>query len=285
MIDIDGLRFAWPRSAGDTLAISALSIETGSTVFLHGPSGCGKSTLLGLLAGVLVASTGRVRLLGTDWTTLSGAQRDAFRADHVGYIFQQFNLLPYLTPVDNVLLPCRFSAARRQRAQGLAGSARAQAESLLQRVGLPPSHWQYASSALSVGQQQRVAAARALIGRPEVVIADEPTSALDGDLRDGFMDLLMDECRAAGSTLVFVSHDTRLATRFDRQVSLVALNRAGATSSAQAAVGAAAHATGHAAGHAAAHSAPDAATGATTAATAEAATAVPATTPTRESPP
>ena len=171
----------------------------------------------------------------------------------MGYIFQQFNLLPYLTPVDNVLLPCRFSAARRQRAQGLAGSARAQAESLLQRVGLPPSHWQYASSALSVGQQQRVAAARALIGRPEVVIADEPTSALDGDLRDGFMDLLMDECRAAGSTLVFVSHDTRLAARFDRQVSLVALNRAGAMP------------------------APEA--------TAEAATAVLAATPTRETPP
>ncbi len=226
MVSIEALRFAWPRATGDTLAIDALNIEAGSTVFLHGPSGCGKSTLLGLLAGVLVAGIGRVSLLGTDWSTLSGGRRDAFRADHVGYIFQQFNLLPYLTPVDNVLLPCRFSAPRRQRAQAQGGSARAQAQSLLQRVGLPQSHWQHASSALSVGQQQRVAAARALIGRPEVVIADEPTSALDADLRDAFMSLLMDECHAAGSTLVFVSHDPRLAVRFDRQVSLVALNRA-----------------------------------------------------------
>ncbi|KNZ31995.1 MAG: methionine ABC transporter ATP-binding protein [Methylibium sp. NZG] len=232
VIQIDALRFAWPqdtrrdRPPADTLAIDALHIEAGSTVFLHGPSGSGKSTLLGLLAGVLVAGSGRVSLLGTAWSTLSVARRDAFRADHVGYIFQQFNLLPYLSPTDNVLLPCRFSARRLQRAHGPGGSARSQAQSLLERVGLDPSHWSRASSALSVGQQQRVAAARALIGRPEVVIADEPTSALDADLRETFMNLLMDECRAAGSTLVFVSHDARLAERFDRQVSLVEINHA-----------------------------------------------------------
>ena len=227
MIEIEALQFAWPRAGRDTLAIDALKIDAGSTVFLHGPSGSGKSTLLGLLAGVLVAGHGRVSLLGTAWSTLSVAQRDAFRADHVGYIFQQFNLLPYLNPVDNVLLPCRFSALRQQRARARGGAARREAQSLLERVGLAPSHWGRGSAALSVGQQQRVAAARALIGQPEVVIADEPTSALDADLRETFMGLLMDECRAAGSTLVFVSHDPRLAERFDRQVSLAAINRAG----------------------------------------------------------
>ena len=226
MITIEGLRFAWPGSAGDGLAIDALDISAGSTVFLHGPSGCGKSTLLGLLAGVLVPGSGRVSLLGTAWSGLSGAKRDAFRADHVGYIFQQFNLLPYLSLVDNVLLPCRFSTLRRQRADQRAGSARAEAQSLLQRVGLPQSLWLREAAALSVGQQQRVAAARALIGRPEVVIADEPTSALDADLRDGFMDLLLGECADSRSTLVFVSHDQRLAARFDRQVPLPSLNRA-----------------------------------------------------------
>jgi putative ABC transport system ATP-binding protein len=226
LISVESLRFRWPRATADTLVIDALQVDAGSTVFLHGPSGCGKSTLLGLLAGVLVAGSGRVSLLGTDWATLSGARRDAFRADHVGYIFQQFNLLPYLNPVDNVLLPCRFSALRQQRAQSGGGSARAVAQSLLERVGLAPSHWQREASALSVGQQQRVAAARALIGRPEVVIADEPTSALDAELRDAFMSLLMAECRAAGSSLVFVSHDQRLAAHFDRQVSLPTINRA-----------------------------------------------------------
>ncbi|MES1162446.1 MAG: ATP-binding cassette domain-containing protein, partial [Rhizobacter sp.] len=145
-----------------------------------------------------------------------------FRADHVGYIFQQFNLLPYLSVIDNVLLPCRFSALRAQRA----GVPHRAAESLLARVGLAQALWSRPAAQLSVGQQQRVAAARALIGTPELVIADEPTSALDAPLRDGFMDLLLGECRAAGSTLVFVSHDERLAARFDRRLSLPEINRA-----------------------------------------------------------
>ena len=226
MIEITDLHYAWPGAGHDCVAIDQLALAAGSTTFLHGPSGCGKSTLLGLLAGVLVPQAGRVSLLGTDWHRLPAARRDAFRADHVGYIFQQFNLLPYLSLVDNVLLPCRFSSLRNERAVQAMGSARAAAESLLERVGLPSSLWGRQASALSVGQQQRVAAARALIGAPEVVIADEPTSSLDAALRDDFMDLLLGACRAAGSTLVFVSHDERLAERFDARLSLPALNRA-----------------------------------------------------------
>jgi putative ABC transport system ATP-binding protein len=191
-------------------------------VFLHGPSGCGKSTLLGLLAGVLLPQSGRVNLLGQDWAELPSSRRDAFRADHVGYIFQQFNLLAYLSVLDNVLLPCRFSAARAKRA--LPGAA----QSLLERVELPQALWTKPAGELSVGQQQRVAAARALIGTPEIVIADEPTSALDAALRDNFMALLLGATRAAGSTLVFVSHDERLAAAFDRRLSLPELNRAAA---------------------------------------------------------
>jgi len=224
VIAIDDLRLRWPGAATDCLHLPELVIESGSSVFLYGPSGCGKSTLLGLLAGVLLPSGGRVSLLGSDWAAMSGARRDAFRADHVGYIFQQFNLLPYLSVLDNVLLPCRFSARRSTRA----GAVAAAAESLLARVGLARPLWSRSAAQLSVGQQQRVAAARALIGTPELVIADEPTSALDATLRDGFMDLLLGECHAAGSTLVFVSHDERLAPRFDRQLSLMAINRAAA---------------------------------------------------------
>jgi putative ABC transport system ATP-binding protein len=231
VIEVQDLRFAWPAAwrddqPVDCVAIDRLSIAAGRTVFLHGPSGGGKSTLLGLLAGVLLPRTGSVSLLGTRWSDLSGARRDAFRADHLGYIFQQFNLLPYLSVLDNVLLPCRFSAVRRERATQDGGSPGAAARDLLQRVGLADSLWTRQAAQLSVGQQQRVAAARALIGRPEVVIADEPTSALDAALRDSFMDLLLDACCASGGTLVFVSHDERLAVRFDERVSLSAINRA-----------------------------------------------------------
>jgi len=221
LIDLTALRFAWPRARHDTLAIDKLHIAAGEAVFLHGPSGCGKSTLLGLLAGVLVPTAGEVRLLGRPWSALGGAARDRQRADHVGYIFQQFNLLPYLSVLDNVRLPCRFSARRAQRA----GDAAARARELLAQVGLADGLWGRRADELSVGQQQRVAAARALIGTPELVIADEPTSALDAALRDGFMSVLLTQCRAAGSTLVFVSHDERLAAHFDRRLSLPELNR------------------------------------------------------------
>jgi putative ABC transport system ATP-binding protein len=225
MIEAAALRYRWPGSREDCLAIDSLHLATGRSVFLHGPSGSGKSTLLGLLAGVLLPREGHISLLGRDWASLSGARRDAFRADHVGYIFQQFNLLPYLSVLDNVLLPCRFSALRRQRAEAAAGTARAGAEALLQRVGLGAALWSRPAAQLSVGQQQRVAAARALIGQPELVIADEPTSALDAALRDSFMALLLQQCRGAGSTLVFVSHDERLAARFDDTLALAQVNR------------------------------------------------------------
>ncbi len=223
MLSLRDVHHRCPGDTDDSLVIAELDIAAGRTVFLHGPSGCGKSTLLGLLAGVLPARQGRVALMGQDWAALRGGARDARRADHVGVVFQQFNLLPYLTLLDNVLLPCRFSVRRAQRC---AGSPRAAAQALLQRMGLPEPLWARRADALSVGQQQRVAAARALIGGPELVLADEPTSALDGPLREGFMALLLQACAAAGTTLVFVSHDERLAARFDERLSLPDLNRA-----------------------------------------------------------
>lgn len=226
MITLRDVRYAWPRAARDVLAIDALEIGAGETVFLHGPSGCGKSTLLSLLAGVMLPRQGSVALAGRSWSEMPAAARDRHRADHVGYLFQQFNLLPWLAVIDNVLLGCRFSPSRSARAAQRSGSPQAQARTLLQRVGLPQDAWTRPARELSVGQQQRVAAARALIGAPEVVIADEPTSALDAALREGFMEVLLGECRAGGSTLVFVSHDERLAARFDRALSLPELNRA-----------------------------------------------------------
>jgi putative ABC transport system ATP-binding protein len=223
-IDCQRLRFAWPRAEADCIHIESFSVAPGEALFLHGPSGCGKSTLLSLLAGVLKPQAGNVELLGTAWSSLSASQRDKRRADHVGYVFQQFNLLPYLSVLDNVLLPCRFSASRAGAATRQAGSPQAAARALLGAMGLDGTLLQRPATALSVGQQQRVAAARALIGQPELVIADEPTSALDEDRRERFVDVLLAACRQARSALVFVSHDRSLAARFDRRVSLPEIN-------------------------------------------------------------
>ncbi|MEE1868873.1 ABC transporter ATP-binding protein [Pseudomonas auratipiscis] len=226
LIELTDLGFAWPGQA-PLLDIPSLRLEAGESLFLKGPSGSGKTTLLGLLGGVQQPGRGSVRLLGQDLSELRMAARDRFRVDHTGYIFQQFNLLPFLSVRENVELPCRFSRNRAQRAASRHGSVDQAAASLLAHLGLKdPALLARRADSLSIGQQQRVAAARALIGQPELVIADEPTSALDADTREAFIRLLFAECRDAGSSLLFVSHDQSLATLFDRQVSLADLNRA-----------------------------------------------------------
>lgn len=221
LVEVDRLRYRWPRSQADTLAIAHFSLQPGETVFLRGPSGSGKSTLLSLLAGVLLAREGRVALMGRDWREMSGPTRDAWRAQHVGCIFQQFNLLPYRSAFENALLPLRFSPARAARAP----DARDRVAAMLTQMGLAEADWIRPAGALSVGQQQRVAAVRALIGGPALVVADEPTSALDEALRDQFMTLLLSAVRKAGSGLLFVSHDARLGTHFDRQLDLAQLQQ------------------------------------------------------------
>lgn len=221
-LSIAELVYRWPRQPAPCLDIPRFDVAAGERVFLHGPSGSGKSTLLNLVGGVAVPERGRVALLGSDLARLSGRARDRFRADHIGFVFQQFNLLPWLSALDNALLPCTFSARRRERA----GDPRRAAERLLGHLDLAPELWRKPAAELSVGQQQRVAAVRALIGRPEILIADEPTSALDAPRQQAFIDLLLAEAAAAGAALLFVSHDARLAAHFDRTVALAAINRA-----------------------------------------------------------
>lgn len=226
LIELTELGFAWPGQA-ELLDIPSFSLQQGESLFLKGPSGSGKTTLLGLLGGVQKPGRGRIRLLGTDLGSLSAGAREHFRVDHTGYIFQQFNLLPFLSVAENVALPCHFSQLRRQRAEQRHGSVRQAASALLSHLGLvDPALQARRADSLSIGQQQRVAAARALIGQPELVIADEPTSALDSDARAAFLQLLFAECRAAGSSLLFVSHDQSLAPLFDRSLALSDLNRA-----------------------------------------------------------
>ncbi|ATR84957.1 methionine ABC transporter ATP-binding protein [Pseudomonas sp. HLS-6] len=226
LIELTDLAFAWPGHP-PLLDIPAFHLDTGESLFLKGPSGSGKTTLLGLLGGVQQPDHGSIRLLGQTLSTLKQGARDRFRVDHTGYIFQQFNLLPFLSVRENVELPCRFSKVRAAKACERYGSVDQAAASLLAHLGLKdPALLMRRADSLSIGQQQRVAAARALIGQPELVIADEPTSALDADSREAFIRLLFAECRAAGSSLLFVSHDQSLAPLFDRHLSLPELNRA-----------------------------------------------------------
>ena len=223
IVRLSGLQFAWPGQP-PLLEIKAFELGAGERLFLRGPSGSGKSTLLGLIAGVLQAQTGEVRVMDHDMTKLSGSRRDQVRADHLGVIFQLFNLVPYLSVVQNVVLPCRFSKRRSQEAKA-AGGAEVEAKRLLARLGLEDADLLARTvTELSVGQQQRVAAARALIGNPSLIIADEPTSALDSDARDRFIELLSDEAQKTGAALLFVSYDASLAPLFDRALDLADIN-------------------------------------------------------------
>ena len=221
VVEIRDLAFAWPGHEV-VLDLPALRIHEGERVFIKGPSGCGKSTLLGLLAGIQTANHGTLEVLGQPLAQLSGRARDHFRAANLGYIFQQFNLLPFLSVLDNVTAALTFSPEKRSRLQA---SPQQEARRLLAELQLPDEALHRPVHALSIGQQQRVAAARALIGSPPLVIADEPTSALDTDNRAAFIKLLFEECDKQGSTLIFVSHDPYLEPLFPRVENLQQLNR------------------------------------------------------------
>jgi len=220
VIRMTGVRFAWPGRDAFSLAIDTFSLPAAKRILLIGPSGSGKSTFLSLICGILSAQVGEIEVLGTDITKLPASARDGFRAEHFGIIFQIFNLLPYGTVIDNVLLPLSFASMRRKRAT-TKGRAEDEAVRLLTCLGLEPHLTRGLSAAnLSVGQQQRVAAARALIGSPEIIVADEPTSALDRNRQVAFLDLLFTQVSDAGATLIMVSHDETLAGRFDEVMRL-----------------------------------------------------------------
>jgi putative ABC transport system ATP-binding protein len=222
-VELKSLVYRWPDQSDPVLSIDNFNLGTGECVFVKGPSGSGKTTLLSAIAGVIDVPQGSVRVAGSDIGALTGGDRDRFRVDHLGIVFQVFNLLPWLSALENTLLPCRFSARRRAKA---GSDPKAAATRLLSELGLKDAGLiNRPASALSVGQQQRVAVARALIGAPEVVLADEPTSALDEETKETFVQLLLKECRASGASLLFVSHDRSLEKRFDRSIELPMLNK------------------------------------------------------------
>lgn len=228
-VSLSQLRFAWPGQPA-LLSVDRLEIAQGEMVLLHGPSGCGKTTLLGLITGVLTASAGDIRVLGADFAAMSARSRDALRGEQMGVIFQQFNLLPFLSVAQNVLLPLqlfdrRLSAATASLPDGTLQSPEQEAERLLSALGLGADLLHRPAYQLSVGQQQRVAAARALIGNPSLIIADEPTSALDEANQVEFLSLLMAQARQTGATLLMVSHQMRIAPLFDRTIEFTQVNQ------------------------------------------------------------
>ena len=192
------------------LDIPCWTLEKGKSVFLHGESGSGKSTLLNLLSGMLLSKNGEINIAGTNLAALNAQQRDRFRAEHIGVVFQQFNLIPYLTVIDNVLLAANF-------ASGLSPEIEQKAKELFAQVNLPESLYQQKAMSLSIGQQQRVAIARAFITRPKILFADEPTGNLDRTTGEQVESLLFELNRESATTLVLVTHDERLADRCDRR--------------------------------------------------------------------
>ena len=227
IVTLDDIRFAYPSQQHATLDIKHFSLRRGEKLFLYGPSGSGKSTLLSIISAILKPETGIVRVNDTELQALNGAQSDQFRADNIGLVFQQFNLLPFMSVVDNVTLPCRFSAVKRDAVLASSNSLHDEAQRLLSAMQLPETLFKSRKTMqLSVGQQQRVAVARALMGQPSLIIADEPTSSLDTQTRVAFLDLLFAELDRSKSSLLFVSHDESLKHLFDRSMSLAEINSA-----------------------------------------------------------
>ncbi|MEO9457545.1 MAG: ABC transporter ATP-binding protein [Lentilitoribacter sp.] len=213
-LQLDDVRYRWPGRTSFGIHVPKLALAPAETLLLLGESGSGKSTLLSLICGTIIAQSGRVNVAGTDIASLTAGKRDSFRAEQIGLIFQQFNLLPFASVRDNVLLPLKFAPERRRRVVDVI----AEANRLCFELGLPEEAMTMRAGALSVGQQQRVAAARALIGTPPLIIADEPTSSLDAATQETFLELLFAQSRAHDTTLLMVSHDARLSEKFDRVI-------------------------------------------------------------------
>ena len=220
VVAFEAVRFRWSARSEFELSIPRLSIAQGESVMLVGPSGSGKSTLLSLICGVLTPTHGTVTVLDHNLASLSSAARDRFRAEHIGVIFQQFNLLPYGRVFDNIILSLAFAKARRSRVGSDQQVLKAEVRRLMDALDLDQIGLSRRATDLSIGQQQRVAVARALIGAPDIVIADEPTSALDANTQSRFLDLMFTQVSETGATLLMVTHDDRLAHRFSRVIQL-----------------------------------------------------------------
>jgi putative ABC transport system ATP-binding protein len=221
IINIDSCTFHYPGTKHNVIDIALLNVKDGEHLFLHGKSGSAKSTFLNLLSGVIEPQNGIIKILGTDISTLNSSEKDRFRGDNFGVIFQQFNLIPYLSVKDNISLACSFSKHKALEVKDIDKEI----DYLLDALQISHNIRDKKAMNLSVGEQQRVAVARALIGKPKIIIADEPTSALDNDVKDKFMQLLFEQINMQHSTLIFVSHDRDLSGYFESVYDFNDLNK------------------------------------------------------------
>lgn len=212
ILSSQNLKYTYP--SGKTIHFPDLSLEAGQKVLLSGFSGSGKTTLLNLIAGALKLQSGQINLAGQHYTDLSSTQLDRLRADHIGYVFQTLNLIPFLSVRDNIALGVKFSKLRSQRIHNLTQEI----DRLLNSLGLSQVSPESSVNNLSIGQQQRVAVARALLGKPSLILADEPTSALDQDSSKQFLDEVSQTFDPASQAILMVSHDVSLAPFFDQVI-------------------------------------------------------------------
>ncbi|MBP7410563.1 MAG: ABC transporter ATP-binding protein [Methanoculleus sp.] len=215
VISFDAVTKVYPLPAGDVVALAGidLAIEEGEFVLVMGPSGSGKSTLLNIMGSLDVPTTGEVTIAGRRIGGLGDDELTLMRRDHIGFIFQQFNLIPLLSVVENVEYPLILKGRR--------DTSRARAEEVLAAVGIPDSHFSHKPGELSGGQQQRVAIARALANDPDFLLCDEPTGNLDSKTGTAIMDLLARMNREEGKTVVMVTHDPRMTEYADRTIRMV----------------------------------------------------------------
>ena len=194
-----------------TLKISDWEIEENKSVFIHGPSGCGKTTLLRLIAGLINPIQGSISVFNQRIDLMNQREKDRFRAKNIGFVFQEFNLVPYLSAIENVRLAQKFAGQKIKMVDLFA---------LFSNLNLKDHDLYKPTSQLSIGEKQRVAIVRAMINRPNLIIADEPTSSLDKTNKEDFMNLLMDSSESNGTLLLFVSHEFQLSSSFNKVIAL-----------------------------------------------------------------
>lgn len=225
IIQFTNIHFSYDQAKTLVLDIPKWQVYRGEHTFIEGESGSGKSTLLNLLSGINSPDSGELLVLGQSLGDLSARELDKFRAQKVGVIFQQLNLIPYLSVLDNILLGSYFGNTQNNRAKKNKDNIQSKVELLVKQLNLPLSILSKQANELSVGQQQRVAIIRAMINEPEILIADEPTSALDENSKAAFLSLLFELVNTSNCTLLFVSHDRSLVGQFESVVKMSELNQ------------------------------------------------------------